>query len=98
MAALRTLKAEEVAEHVADSIRQAVQQEVVVQLGKIKIEMLNLIDKVVELESHCVSRQSGAETPEVSGDPEVVQGPRIEGPDDHSSDGEGGSPIGGLYS
>ncbi len=80
--ALRTLKAQEVAENVAGSIREAVKQEVELQLGAIKDTMFDLIDRVVKLEGNSPDRQRGAEASEVSSDPEVVQGPGIEGPTD----------------
>ncbi len=51
VAALRTMKAQEVAEHVASHIREAVKQEVEKQVGVLKSTMLDLIDRVMNLET-----------------------------------------------
>ncbi len=50
VAALRTMKAEEVAANVAGHIRDAVKQEVETQLKSLKDTMFQLIDRVVEME------------------------------------------------
>ena len=58
VAALRTLKAQEVAENVAGSIRDAVKQEIELQLGSIKETMFELIDTVTKIEERvCVDEE-----------------------------------------
>lgn len=96
VAALRSLKAEEVAVAVGADVRHAVRAEVAVQLDKIKTKMLFLIDQVMELEkavypdeSNCADRQQGAEASKVPGDPEVVQGSGVERSDSYSPLEEG---------
>lgn len=93
VAALRTLKAQEVADNVAGSIRDAVKQEVELQLGSIKDVMMELIDSVSKLEKEVYmdegdssDRQEGEEALEDALDPEVVQESGIERPDDFSID------------
>lgn len=51
IAALRTMKAQEVASNVAKHIREAVEQEVEKQLAGIKASWLGLIDKVADMEA-----------------------------------------------
>jgi hypothetical protein len=69
------MKAQEVATVVADQIRDAVKQEVETQVGALKSTMLNLIDRVIDLESNSPDRQKREEAPSIPQDDEVVQGP-----------------------
>lgn len=82
--AVRDIKTQEVAKAVAERIKSAVVSEVESQLKIIKDTMLNLIDRVVELElrneSNSADRQEGAEASKVSDDVDVAPEPLIEGP------------------
>ena len=98
VAALRSMKTQEIAGRVAENIQEAVKQEVELQLATTKDAVFDLIDTVVKLEKEVygdegdsADRQSGTEAPEVPFDSEVVQGSGIEGSDDCGPDREGGS-------
>jgi len=77
--AVRDIKTQEVAKAVAGRIEEAVKSEVAAQLGVIKDTMLNLIDRVVELESNSDDRQEGAEAVEVPEDDQVASESSLEG-------------------
>lgn len=77
--ALRQMKAEEVAANLADKIREAVKQEVEKQSKVLRDTMFDLMDRVDDLERNSGNGQERAETPQVSGGPEVVQEPSLEG-------------------
>ena len=100
VAAVRQIKGQEIAAAVADSIREAVKQEVETQLRSITNPMLDLIDRVVDLEArqHAVlmkrvqddcdspNRQERAEGSEVQQDVEMVQRPCFDGASDLGQD------------
>jgi hypothetical protein len=92
------MKADEVAERLADNIRQAVKDEVAGQLKPIKDTMLDLIDRVVDLERNSRDGQKRAEAPGVPGLPEVVQEPVVEGRTGPCEEEYQGSTGGGLPS
>lgn len=56
VAALRTLKTQQVASAVAQNIREAVKAEVETQLKAIRDTILSLIDRVLDLETTSVGR------------------------------------------
>ncbi len=100
VAAVRQIKGQEIAAAVADSIREAVKQEVETQLRSITNPMLDLIDRVVDLEArqHAVlmkrvqddcdspNRQERAEGSKVQQDVEMVQRPCFDGASDLGQD------------
>lgn len=91
---LRRMKAQEVAASAEVTIRDAVRQVVEEELKKVKDTMLNLIDRVVDLEctltdeavddSNGDDRQAGTEAPKVPEGDEVAPGPVAEGTDSGS--------------
>lgn len=92
VAAIRQVKGQEIAEAVSTKIREAVKQEVEQQLSVIKSTMLDLIDRVVDLEQEREGnrddRPKRTEAVAVQQDDEVVQGEVVEGPDRSGEDGE----------
>lgn len=75
VAALRQVKGNEIAEAVAGEIREAVKQEVETQLKPIKSTMMDLIDRVMDLESEvlglrraCIEKVVGTEEHESDSD------------------------------
>jgi len=85
------VKAQEIGENVAARIRSAVKGEVSAQLKPVTGTMMDLIDRVLDLEkaresSDSPSGHEGEETPEVPSDPQVVQGSGSEGEDPPGTD------------
>lgn len=90
--ALRTMKANEVASHLADRIREAVRQEVERQLQALRDTMVSCLDRIMDLEGHLQrtdatyeggsdDRSEREEAAEVSVDTEVVPDQGVEGTD-----------------
>lgn len=104
---LAQVKAQEIGENVADRIREATKQEVSKQLKPVTDTMTDLIERVLDLETHqkrtfadegdSVGRHKGEETPEVSLDDQVAPEPSSKGGDAPDS-GKTNHPFyGGLH-
>lgn len=101
MESLRKLKAEEIAEKLAENIREAVSEEVERVLQPFKSTVLQLVDRMVEIEridepheGDSVERQERTEATKISEGDKVVSGQNKQEQDGPSTTGDEG-PSGG---